>query len=460
MPNRLTAPSLALAFNEPYWVYKLFLNVALIAWCAMDKKINEQRQVLGILALLLVYNGALLMELPHGGYGHRAYYFALACFLTTIALRRAYREEVLREEGVRRDAEVGKLARQIAHDIRSPLAALAISARELTNLDEDARLLTRGAIDRINDIANHLLKGAGDASEAQTTDHSPRVVSLVPIVDALVSEARARHRAKRQLRFAASLEVSSYGAFVNVAEADLCRAISNLINNAAEASNGPCTVTVRVDMNAGAATVHVEDTGCGMPAHVVAKLGHRGFTTGKKDGHGLGTSQAMGFAHAHGGRVQYVSRVGQGTAAQLVLPAVAAPAWFPKAIELHPGQVVVVVDDDPSIHNLWEQRFKGYSAGGAPVTLWHFSSAEEFKAAAIPAGALFLADCELIGSNQSGLDLIAALPTRKSAYLVTSHAEETSVQVQCAQLGCKLLSKSAAALAPIVTSPKRSYNHV
>ena len=46
---------------------------------------------------------------------------------------------------------------QVAHDIRSPLAALNTALKHLKELPEQERILIRNATRRISDIANNLL---------------------------------------------------------------------------------------------------------------------------------------------------------------------------------------------------------------------------------------------------------------------------------------------------------------
>ncbi|MFH1356782.1 MAG: hypothetical protein ABII18_06565, partial [bacterium] len=53
-------------------------------------------------------------------------------------------------------ASIGETASQIAHDIRSPLAALNMVTHDLKQLPEDERIIIRSAVQRIQDIANDL----------------------------------------------------------------------------------------------------------------------------------------------------------------------------------------------------------------------------------------------------------------------------------------------------------------
>jgi signal transduction histidine kinase len=69
---------------------------------------------------------------------------------------------------------VGLLASQVAHDIRSPLAALEMVNEELSALPEDLRLLVRNAVGRIKDISNNLL-------ESNRSAHSKLQPSMTPL---------------------------------------------------------------------------------------------------------------------------------------------------------------------------------------------------------------------------------------------------------------------------------------
>ena len=65
-----------------------------------------------------------------------------------------------------------QLAQQVAHDIRSPLAALNAVTKNLPEVDEEKRLLIRRAVQRIDDIANDLsskkVEGRGEKSFARS----------------------------------------------------------------------------------------------------------------------------------------------------------------------------------------------------------------------------------------------------------------------------------------------------
>ena len=151
-----------------------------------------------------------------------------------------------------RDAAVGKMASQIAHDIRSPLAALNIFMKDLGALSEEKRVLLRSAVSRIQDIANNLLpahrKKQKDASAAGV---SPLQVHLLTsLVESIVSEKRLRYRDARNVEITFKLDEPAYGAFSRVDPVEFQRVVSNLIDNAVEAIEAKGRVVVLIENTA------------------------------------------------------------------------------------------------------------------------------------------------------------------------------------------------------------------
>jgi len=104
----------------------------------------------------------------------------------------------------------------------------------------------------------------------------------------------------------------------------------------------------------------VTDTGTGMEPDVAAHAFDPFFTTKPLgQGTGLGLSMIYGFARQSGGQIRIYSEVGKGTTMCLYLPRhdddpnFNDAANFPEASEsLGDGEVVLVIDDEPSIRML------------------------------------------------------------------------------------------------------------
>jgi PAS domain S-box len=123
-------------------------------------------------------------------------------------------------------------------------------------------------------------------------------------------------------------------------------------------------------------SVCVTDTGTGMAPDVIAKAFDPFFTTKPiGEGTGLGLSMVYGFARQSGGQVRIYSELGQGTTMCLYLPrhtedaATEAETEFSTKVEAAGGgEVVLVIDDDPTIRMLVAEVLSesGYAVIEAP----------------------------------------------------------------------------------------------
>lgn len=384
--------------------------------------------------------------------------FIFFSFITIIWHRRVLQLEVQNSLiHAERDAAVGRMAAQVAHDIRSPLAALEVAAGALAQLPENKRILIRAAVSRIRDIANSLqsqqrAQAVGDAPEAPGAA-SPRLLSS--LIDPVVSEKRMQFRSQPRVEIELRLDASSYGLFAAVQTVEFKRMISNLVNNAVEAiGDGSGAVNVTLSVRDGRAMVSVQDNGKGIPPEVLAKLGRRGESHGKTGGSGLGLFHARTSAESWGGSLEISSEFGKGTTTTVLLPLAPAPEWFVPELRLIPEKAVVILDDDASIHQVWQGRLDALKAGGQRGEVVHVASPDELRRwikgeAAKARQALYLFDYELLGYPETGLSLAEELSLGERMVLVTSRYDEPEVLAGCRRLKARLIPKGLAGLVPI-----------
>ena len=107
-------------------------------------------------------------------------------------------------------------------------------------------------------------------------------------------------------------------------------------------------------------SLSVADTGTGMSDDVIKRAFDPFFTTKPLGaGTGLGLSMVYGFARQSGGQVRIASTPGQGTTMSLFLPRhvgtvdeVDEGEWAPLATDVGRGEVILVVDDEPTVRML------------------------------------------------------------------------------------------------------------
>lgn len=351
-----------------------------------------------------------------------------------------------------------ELAEQVAHDIRSPLTALEAAAADMAALSEMKRLQIRSALARIRDIANGLLERRktetrDDGSAASGSNSSPQPLSS--LIEPVVSEKRLALGPDSLIDVKSSDDAGSCGLFVRADPVEFKRVLSNLINNAVEALVGN-SGTVRVTASAldGQILIAVNDDGKGMPPDVLAKLGQRGASFGKAGGSGLGLHHARASAEGWGGRLEIASEISEGTTVTLVLPSAPAPCWFVPEIAPARGGVVVILDDEEGIHQVWRNRLNALGADGQAVDILDFFTPQDIRGwvkenPSDAARALYLLDHDLSDFTETGLSLASELGLERRTILVTGRHDDVEVLEECRKLGIRLLPKESAPLVPI-----------
>lgn len=364
------------------------------------------------------------------------------------------------------DRAFASVANQVAHDIRSPLTALDVISHDVDELAEDKRILIRSAVSRIKDIANNLLVTKRNFQKSLSTSvisseskpsESPSVQLLPSLIETLVSEKRVQFRSNLQIRIETNFDANTYGIFSSIELNEFKRILSNLIDNSVEASLFGGNIEIRLSAIEDQILISVTDTGRGIPASILPKLAVAGETYGKTEGSGLGLHHAKVWLERWGGALRIISKEGKGTTVFIMLPRVDPPSWFVPRIELETDSTIVVVDDDTSIHQIWQRRFEALTGEGLGPKILHFSTAAAFHdwLAIKPPSAcsmLFLVDYEIRGEVSNGLDIIESAQIQDSSILVTSHYEECQIRERCKRLGVRLIPKAMAGFVPITIS--------
>src|SRR3990167_4211499 len=345
--------------------------------------------------------------------------------------------------------EKKKFSDQVAHDIRSPLAALDMLLQDVTQFPEEKRTLARKAINRIRGIANNLLeknKFEQDFHEGITS------CLLTSVIDSLVSEKRMQFRSQLNIKIEFLHTVDSYGLFSIIDTVEFKRVLSNLINNAVEAMTKQGKILITVEKKDNHAVIKIQDNGHGMPQQVINLLGKRGNTFGKKNGMGLGLAHAIETLQQWRGELNIKSQEKEGTEILITLPLAQPAPWFLDSLLVEPGCQILILDDDISIHQIWRDRFEKLNLIKQNIFYYHFVDQITLCAhlKKYPdKDFLLLCDYELVGDKKTGLDIIEELQLEKNSILVTSRYGQAEIQKRCENLSISILPKSLALLVPI-----------
>lgn len=253
------------------------------------------------------------------------------------------------------------LAKQVSHDIRSPLVALKMATEEIESIPDVHRSTINSTIQRINDIANNLLK---PIKENTTQENPPLTIELLaPIIETIILEKRIQYRNKYNIEINLDL-LEGQGLFSRINSVEFSRVISNLINNSIEAIDDFGKITVKLSENDNKILLTVSDSGKGMSLDILSKLGTPGFShgkTGAESGNGLGISHAKKTIENFMGKFEISSIEGNGTIINITLPKSTTPYWFVSKMNLSPTKLFfdfVYIDDENIMRIGWESKAK------------------------------------------------------------------------------------------------------
>ncbi|MDI6747162.1 MAG: HAMP domain-containing sensor histidine kinase [Rhodocyclaceae bacterium] len=221
--------------------------------------------------------------------------------------------ERLREQAERnaRLTAMGEMAAQLAHQLRTPLAAALLYAGNLENpeLPEASRLsIAQKTVGRLKHlerlIQDMLLFARGEVLGREAFAVEDLLNELAHTFEPL-----ARARGVEFVLLPAPPELGLTGNRKAIAGA-----LTNLLENALQAvlAGASGRVSLGVAATGERLAFSVRDNGRGMAADVVARLFEPFYTT-RTEGTGLGLAIARGVARAHGGGIDVTSEPGVGT---------------------------------------------------------------------------------------------------------------------------------------------------
>ncbi len=223
-------------------------------------------------------------------------------------LAAAMREQELKHERV---LALGTLATGAAHELGTPLSTMAVLVKDLAPerpVSGEALSILGNQIARCKEILSSLSAAAGQV-RAEAGSSRP--------LDAWLEELVQRWRASRPGVEARVQLDGPQPAPAIVAEQTLAQAITNILNNAADAS--PAAVEVGGHWTEDELVLEIADRGSGLAPEIMHRAGEP-FLSTKGEGLGLGLFLAYTTFNRFGGAVRLLARAGGGTLCHLTLP--------------------------------------------------------------------------------------------------------------------------------------------
>lgn len=210
-------------------------------------------------------------------------------------------------------ALVGQLAAGIAHEIRNPLTSLKgfLNFMAEGHFEDHYMDIMQSELTRIEAVTSELLVLARPHPvQFQTIDlyeHLSKVVELLQPQSMMRDVSVVLQECDQQVH-------------VECDPSQLQQVLINVVKNAIEASESGYQVRLSIDTSLPEhVSVRIADTGQGIPAEHLNKLGTPFFTT-KDKGTGLGLMVSKKIIQSHGGDLTVASELNKGTVVTVTLP--------------------------------------------------------------------------------------------------------------------------------------------
>jgi signal transduction histidine kinase len=271
------------------------------------------------------------------------FFLVVVCLLSAFQKAHCHLEEMVRRrtsalqaeinerkrlESVNLQAErlamVGKMAAQVAHDIRNPLGSITLNldlihheidrfAETGGNSPDEGRALIkemREEARRIQRVLEDYLRFARQPKlQRQTVDLKTFLADKLSLVSAEFDRAKVR----------LSTHLDPALATIHADPEQVWQALLNLLRNGREAMPNGGEISIASWRNGGEALLRVSDNGPGMTPEQQQRLYQPFFTT-KPQGTGLGLAMVHQIITEHGGRIECESTVSKGATFTISLP--------------------------------------------------------------------------------------------------------------------------------------------
>ena len=215
-------------------------------------------------------------------------------------------------------AALGRVAAQVAHEVRNPLYGLSLYATHLK--DELAGKLNQEQVelfDNMIDTINQLTTTTEQILDlARPVRLALRPIDLKCVVNAVLKLLQSQISANG---VKVEFDYDESNTTVMLDEAFIRAALLNLLLNAVEAMSGGGILSISSVTNGETLSLVINDTGSGMAEERIKKI-FEPFNSDKTGGLGLGMPYARRIIEEHGGRISVESKLGEGTRVSIELP--------------------------------------------------------------------------------------------------------------------------------------------
>ncbi|TQR20335.1 sensor histidine kinase [Psychrobacillus vulpis] len=231
---------------------------------------------------------------------------------------------------------VEQMGAAICHEIRNPLTA----AIGFVQLLQDESISRESRVQYISILRNEL-KSAEQVIQNYLTFSKPEIELVEPLI--VHEELQQIIQSLQVLANRNSVHIITNYSYTGAIEGDsqkFHQCFVNIMKNAIEAMPNGGVLTVETMSTSSNMTILVQDTGAGMTAEQLNRLGEPYYSTKGEKGTGLGIMVVYSIVHAMNGRIHVESELGVGTRFEFTFPS--SPTLFEQN-EIHKNMSVLVM---------------------------------------------------------------------------------------------------------------------
>ena len=337
---------------------------------------------------------------------------------------------------------LGEMAARVGHDIIGSVRNAEILSKRAHWSNEKQTELFSESLNKIKSIVSEISR----YSKAQIQTQEKTAVIDKPFD--LIKELK-RIAKQKQIQFEDQFNILfenlslQRGLTVKFNSLEFERSVSNLINNAVEASSFGSSVTVKLRTESDFISVEIVDSGKGIPEDIISKVGTKNFTSGKIKGTGIGVFYSRQFAESLGGQLKIDSTVQKGTTVSLRIPKF--HIIINHEIQIQKKQHLLFLEDKKMNQMAIQVKLKRagidnscYSIFSTPgeLELWISTNEDDYKLYSD-----YYLETETGEKLETGTEVIKRLGLSQKSILFTSaHAESKIIQA-ASEIGVPVLSK-------------------
>ena len=366
-------------------------------------------------------------------------------------------------------AQIAKIASRVKHDV---IASLDIGESALDSLKNESRQvdILRTVFERIYDTVEDIPKigsltdvemnlvAGGESIAEPNVDQNDKIrkCHIISFIHQIIGEIKlSKICQSKKIKFRISCkDDAAFESFSEVAPNKFKRDLLNLYKNSIDAILRNGIIKTEVSICDEMLKIVISDNGKGIPSDILPLLGCRGATFNKANGTGIGLSSAIEDVERWNGKLNVKSEEGIGTSISMMLPRSDENYLYPTNICLASGMTVVVIDDDPIVHNIWKSKFEKLNLGKHSITVNYFLSLDTAKECISSLEKnnndyILLIDNDLRHPTLTGISFIIEQKIESKSILVTSNGNSNWLHEECMKINLAVLPKSILERIPV-----------